>query len=98
MTPPGLKLRDEQIQKMAAVSGGQRQILTCADGDDWIEICLLDDDGRPIPGEAYEIQLPDWSIHTGVLDSEGCARYDHIATGTCAITFPKLDGREWRPL
>jgi len=64
----------------------------------WIEIRLVDSDGDPVPGERYRLRLPDASIMEGVLDDEGKARYDGIVSGSCQISFPGLDAREWRPV
>ena len=63
----------------------------------WIEIELLDDDGNPVPGEQYQITLPDGSVTSGTLDSKGKARVDGIDPGTCKVTFPKLDQSVWKP-
>jgi len=38
----------------------------------WIEIELVDEDGKPVPGEAYRITLPDGTtIDEGTLDDKG---------------------------
>jgi hypothetical protein len=64
---------------------------------DWVEICLVDRDGNPIPGETYEITLPDGSKITGTLNSKGTARVDGVDPGNCEITFPDLDEDVWHP-
>lgn len=62
----------------------------------WIEIKLVGEDDEPIPGEAYEITLPDGSVASGTLDNEGYARIDNIpVSGNCEIAFPKLDRDAW---
>ena len=64
----------------------------------WIEIQLNDDDGNPVPGEAYKITLPDGTtIADGTLDDKGYARVDNIDPGTCQVTFPNLDKDTWAP-
>ncbi len=65
----------------------------------WIEIELVDEQtGDPIPWEEYRITLPDGVEVWGVLDDAGCARVDGILTpGSCKITFPRLDGEDWKP-
>lgn len=63
----------------------------------WIEIRLVDGTGKPVPGAAYEIIMPDGSIRTGSLNAKGVARYDQIAAGNCQVRFPELDGKEWQP-
>jgi hypothetical protein len=64
----------------------------------WIEIEMLDEDDRPVPGEAYRIKLPDDTTTDGTLDEKGFARAEGIEPGTCQITFPKLDQEAWEKL
>jgi type VI secretion system secreted protein VgrG len=64
----------------------------------WIEIQLFDEAGKPVPGEAYKITLPDGTtIADGTLDNNGFARVDNIDPGTCQVTFPNLDKDAWQP-
>jgi type VI secretion system secreted protein VgrG len=64
----------------------------------WIEIQLFDENGKPVPGEAYKITLPDGTtIADGTLDNNGFARVDNIDPGTCQVTFPNLDKDTWQP-
>ncbi|MEJ7712153.1 MAG: hypothetical protein WKF84_20405 [Pyrinomonadaceae bacterium] len=64
----------------------------------WIEIVLEDEDGKPVPGEAYQCTLPDGVvIDTGTLDEKGYARVNCIEPGSCKITFPNLDKDAWQP-
>jgi hypothetical protein len=61
----------------------------------WIEIELLGEDDKPIPGVAYRIVLPDGSVRDGRLDFDGLARVTGIDPGKCAVAFPELDGEAW---
>lgn len=64
----------------------------------WIEIVLEDEAGKPVPGEAYRITLPDGAtLAEGTLDEKGFARVDCIDPGTCKVTFPNLDKDAWEP-
>lgn len=63
----------------------------------WIEIELLDEDGLPIPGEAYEIHLPDGRLASGTLDENGFARIEGIDPGDCTIHYPNLDELASKP-
>jgi hypothetical protein len=61
----------------------------------WIEITLTQGE-KPVPGEAYRVELPDGSTKQGDLDANGFARIDGIDPGTCKVSFPDRDGREWK--
>jgi type VI secretion system secreted protein VgrG len=61
----------------------------------WIEIELVDEEDNPVPGERYQITLPDGSVARGTLDENGFARIDGIEPGTCQVTFPDFDQDAW---
>lgn len=61
----------------------------------WIEIELVGEDNKPIPGESYRITLPDGSVAEGTLDHQGFARVEGFEKGDCKITFPNLDQAAW---
>ncbi len=61
----------------------------------WIEIELLDEQDKPIPGEPYEVKLPDGSVAHGTLDNKGFARIEGFEPGQCQVTFPRLDQDVW---
>src|SRR5436309_14996540 len=63
----------------------------------WIEIELVGDDGKPLGGERYRIELPDGTFVSGILDSQGRIRFDGIDPGECEVAFPDLSAGEWRP-
>jgi hypothetical protein len=63
----------------------------------WIRIQLVDDHGRPVVGELYEIVLPDGeTTASGTLDSRGAATVAGFDPGTCHVTFPNLDEASWK--
>ena len=64
----------------------------------WIEIELVGEDDKPIPGERYEIEMPDGTVKKGTLDQNGWVRVEGIdpEQGTqCKISFPELDEEAW---
>jgi hypothetical protein len=63
----------------------------------WIEIELVDDDGKPVPNEMYVIELPDGTQRTGVTDGDGKARVGGIDPGTAKVSFPNLDKSSYEP-
>ena len=63
----------------------------------WISIALVGEDGRPVEGERYEIQLPDGKMERGILDEQGEALLVGIPQGTCQVSFPDLEKSAWEP-
>lgn len=61
----------------------------------WVEMELVDMAGKPVPGAKYLCMLPDGAMRDGALDGKGRVRFDSIQPGTCAFTFPELDGEAW---
>ena len=59
----------------------------------WIEIKLLDQDGNPIPSEAYLLTGPDGNAQNGSLDDQGFVRIEGLGPGTCSVAFPNLTQR-----
>jgi len=43
------------------------------------------------------VTLPDGSIRSGRLDSQGLTRFDNIDPGECQFTLTRIDAREWQP-
>lgn len=65
----------------------------------WIEILLVDEKDKPVPGERYRITLPDGAtLAEGTTDEKGEARVDNIDPGTCQITFPDLHKDSWEEI
>jgi hypothetical protein len=62
----------------------------------WVEIELIDDEGLPLAFEPYVIELPDGSEIQGTLDGRGQARIEGIDPGTCQVTFPDRDAKDWK--
>jgi len=62
----------------------------------WVEIELKDDKNNPIPGEKFEVKLPDGSVSEGTLDEKGFARIEGFEKGSCQIKFPRMDGESWK--
>lgn len=61
-----------------------------------IVIELVGEDDGPIPGVKYELALPDGSIRTGSLDSDGRAELGSLTDpGDCKVCFPTLDQDAW---
>jgi type VI secretion system secreted protein VgrG len=64
----------------------------------YIEIELHDDEQLPVPGEPYEIILPDGStVASGTTDEKGRARVENIDAGNCRVRFPRRDQTMVKP-
>ncbi|MFN7993069.1 MAG: type VI secretion system tip protein VgrG [Bryobacteraceae bacterium] len=62
----------------------------------YIEIKLVDEDGKPVAGEPYKVTLADGTtVADGTLDDKGFARVNNIDPGTCTVTFPNRDKQDW---
>lgn len=61
----------------------------------WIEIILVDMDGKPVPGVKYRITPPGGAPKEGRLNEHGQAGLYEIEPGNCKITFPDLDKEAW---
>jgi type VI secretion system secreted protein VgrG len=62
----------------------------------WIAIELVDELGKHVPYEDYSITLPDGTVIEGSLDKRGRAKIIGIDAGTCKVSFPSRDGKEWK--
>ncbi len=74
---------------------GEDRHKTDSEKKSWIEIELVDDDGKPAPGEEYRVTLPDNTVTSGTLDEKGYAKITGIDPGNCKVTFPNLDKEAW---
>lgn len=61
----------------------------------WIEIELVDEEGRPAAGEEYSLVRPDGQTRQGRLNEKGQARVGLPEPGECQISFPNLDRDVW---
>ncbi|MFO0363541.1 MAG: peptidoglycan-binding protein [Acidobacteriota bacterium] len=80
----------------AANAGGNRRGNAESSKKTWVEVELLDHSHRPVRGAKVEITLPDGSVTRANLSGEGTLRVNGIDPGSCSVTFPDLDGREWK--
>ena len=63
---------------------------------DWIEIILVDMDGKPVPNARYKITPPGGGApQEGRLNEHGQAGLYQLEPGECKITFPDLDKDAW---
>lgn len=90
-----LVARAEPVRKIAREVGDLFEQLQRGVETDWIEVQLVDTEGRGVPNTRYEITTPDGQVHRGYTNSLGEARLTRIPSGACTICFPDLDGGAW---
>jgi hypothetical protein len=61
---------------------------------DWLEIKVVDSDGKPVPGVLYSVTTADGTNVQGRVDQKGFARLDGLTSGNCTVTFPEVDRAE----
>ena len=64
--------------------------------DAWIAIELVDDTGKPVPNASYLITCDDGRTRTGTTNSDGKAREEGLTPGSCKVSFPGLNGPDWK--
>lgn len=89
---------DEALTQAAGSGSDQpvAPVVVSPEKKSWIEIELVDEDGKPVPYEEYRLKLPDGSTVGGSLDSKGQARVEGIDPGTCKISFSNFDREAWK--
>jgi len=78
-----LQDEDAALEERAAAPGPEET--------HFLEIELLDEEGKPVANEAYFIELPDGSTISGRTGADGKARIDGIDPGTARVSFPDRD-------
>jgi uncharacterized protein involved in type VI secretion and phage assembly len=84
------------VSAPAAGAGGAAAAGATTAKTSFIAIEMVDTQGKPVPGLAFVIELPDGVKKDGVLDKDGRARFEPIEPGECRITFPDLDKDSWK--
>ena len=85
----------EMTQRVLKTIGARRTPEEKKDKTAWIEIILVDMEGKPVPGVKYRITPPGGSPVEGRLNEHGQAGLYSIEPGNCKITFPDLDKDAW---
>jgi hypothetical protein len=57
------------------------------EGKEWIEIALNDPEGKPIPGEHYQVTTPKGKILKGVTPPSGKAKIKGLSKGKCKVEW-----------
>ncbi len=62
----------------------------------WLDIELVDQNGKPVPYEPYEVTDSEDRKKRGTLDRNGYAHVTGVAAGPCQVTFPRRDYSVWQ--
>lgn len=85
----------ELTQNVLNTIGARNQPEKAKEKKAWIEIALVDNEGKPMPGVKYRITPPSGQSVEGRLNEHGQAGLYQIEPGNCKITFPDLDKDAW---
>lgn len=95
-TPIGAKTSFHLTQDIGKTMGAASQpVEKKTEKKDWIEIILVDMDGKPVPNVRYRITPPSGAPVEGRLNEHGQAGLYQIEPGNCKVTFPDLDKDAW---
>jgi len=61
----------------------------------WIGIELKDQDGNPVADAGWSATSSDGADYSGTLDQDGKTWVTGLSKGSCDLSFPELDAREW---
>jgi len=92
---PEVKKSFELTQDVLHTIGARRAPEQRKEKNAWIEIILVDMEGKPVPGAKYRITPPGGEPVEGTLNEHGQAGLYMIEPGNCKITFPELDKDAW---
>ncbi len=87
--PPPPQPEEKKEQPVVAPKKEKEQKKT------WIEIMLVDMEGKPVAGARYRITAPNGEVKEGALNEFGQAGLYQIDPGNCKITFPDYDAEAW---
>lgn len=93
--PVEVKTSFEMTQRVLHTLGARRPAEKQKEKKAWIEIILVDMEGKPVPGVKYRITPPGGQPVEGRLNEHGQAALYQIEPGSCKITFPDLDRESW---
>jgi hypothetical protein len=90
-----VRIGKKQPPKGAAAA--QKQVQKAKPSESaWLELELVDDAGRPMAGQRYQVVTHDGQEIEGVLDSKGRAHLIGIKPGSCSVSYPGLAPDSWR--
>lgn len=96
-TPPPVELETafQMTQQILQSMGASKPVEKPKEKKAWIEIILVDMEGKPMSGVKYRITPPGGTPKEGRLNQHGQAGLYEIEPGNCKVTFPDLDKEAW---
>lgn len=88
-----LKAAGAEADSGASSGSGGGVVQPCASSTTFIEIALVDDEGKPVKDGRYMLVTPDGNERQGKTDAKGVARIEGIQEGICKVSFPSLAAR-----
>ncbi len=82
-------------QQIMQTMGASKAVEKPKEKKAWIEIILVDLEGKPVPGVKYRITPSGGKPVEGTLNQYGQTGLYQIDPGNCKITFPDLDKDAW---
>jgi hypothetical protein len=93
-----LTIRDAQLAALAASRGGAAS-QPCPLAVHWVEVELVGEDDRPVPGARFRLRDGAGAVVAEAsLDGDGCARVEGLRPGRYEVQFPELDEEAWEAL
>jgi len=60
-----------------------------------VQFQLLDETGKPVPGEPYEVRHSDGKVAKGKLDKQGLGKVSGVTSPTYQLRFPERELQDW---
>jgi N-acetylmuramoyl-L-alanine amidase len=61
----------------------------------FVGVSLVDQEGRPVPGEPFRVEFPGGAVKRGVTGGDGTVKVPGSKEGTAKVTFTRLDPAAW---
>jgi hypothetical protein len=95
-----ISLRGARVQKVAPAAVQQeqlriKQLEELRSALTFVGVSLVDQEGRPVPGEPFLVEFPGGALKRGVTGGDGTVKVPGSKEGTAKVTFTRLDPAAW---
>jgi hypothetical protein len=70
-------------------------VAPCVQKKHWVEVRMIDETDKPVPGLKCRLRDSADAIHKGALNNKGICRFDGLPEGDAYVCFPELDQLAW---